>query len=481
MARRERPAWMRTTDILDLLRLAAPIAISRLSWMLMGLADAIVLGQVKGQEHELAFVLNSWLPLGVALGFGMGILLGVQVLTSELVGRGEEANSGRIFRRGMVFAIGLGIAITGAIYLTAEPLFRLLFIEINPNADMSAVMTPAVFAEETAHITRILSLSVLGFMISTVCSYYLEALRRPLIVTLTSYFGVAINVVIDLALVLGWWGMPQMGAEGVAWATVGSRWAITFALIGFALWLTPALKASPSAPKEESGRQISVGGGTAISNVAEWGGFNLTYSIAAFISIAANAIYGYSVQVMGFCFMFFMGIGTATSVRVAEYYGRADAQGVKDASRLGVAATFLLGTFLAILVFLAKDFLALLLVNKEASIDGVMLAPAIAALLIYAAFATTFDGLQATASMALRAQGMVWIPSAIHIASFFVLMIPLCYFLGITLERGAQGMMEAITVTLFIAALAQWAVLEWKAARPIPERAAEQLELSEET
>lgn len=481
MARRERPAWMRTTDILDLLRLAAPIAVSRLSWMLMGLADAIVLGQVKGQEHELAFVLNSWLPLGVALGLGMGILLGVQVLTSELVGRGEEANSGRIFRRGMVFAVGLGIAVMGVVYLSADTLFRLLFIEINPNAEMSAAMTPEVFAQETAHITRILSFSVLGFMISTVCSYYLEALRRPLIVTLTSYFGVAVNVVIDLALVLGWWGMPQMGAEGVAWATVGSRWAITFALIGFALWLTPALKPSETAPEDEAGRQISVGGGTAISNVAEWGGFNLTYSIAAFISIAANAIYGYSVQVMGFCFMFFMGIGTATSVRVAEYYGRADAQGVKDASRLGVAATFLLGAILAMVVFLSKDLLALLLVNKEASIDGVMLAPAIAALLIYAAFATTFDGLQATASMALRAQGMVWIPSAIHIASFFVLMIPLCYFLGITLERGAQGMMEAITITLLVAALAQWAVLEWKTARPIPERAAEQLELSEET
>jgi len=104
----DRPAWMRTSDILDLLRLSVPIAVSRLSWMLMGLTDAIVLGQVKGQEHELAFVLNSWLPLGISIGFGMGTLLGVQVLTSELVGRGNEAASGRIFRRGMMWALGLG-------------------------------------------------------------------------------------------------------------------------------------------------------------------------------------------------------------------------------------------------------------------------------------------------------------------------------------------------------------------------------------
>ncbi|MBO6687033.1 MAG: polysaccharide biosynthesis C-terminal domain-containing protein [Henriciella sp.] len=465
MTQRAWPAWARASEILDLLRLSGPIAISRLSWMLMGLTDAIVLGQVKGQEHELAFILNSWLPIGVTLGFGMGILLGVQVLTSELVGRGEEHLSGRIFRRGMGWAVLIGLGVTALVYFIAAPLFQLLFVEINPNENISASMTPEQFADETALITQILSLSLLGFMISTVCSYYLESLRRPLIVTITSYLGVGVNLVIDLALVLGWWGMPQMGGEGVAWATVGSRWAITFALIGFVIWLTPARTPSEPGPEDEAKRQITVGGGTAISNVAEWGGFNLTYTIAAFVSVAVNAVYGYSVQIMGFCFMFFLGIGTATSVRVAEHVGRGNMQGVKDASRLGVAATFVLGTFLALMIYAFKDGVALLLVNSEASIDGTLLAPAIAAMLIYAALATTFDGLQATASMALRAQGVVWLPSAIHIASFFALMIPLCYVMSVTMGRGVQGMMEAVTITLLVAGGLQWGLLEWKTAR----------------
>ncbi len=465
MTQRAWPAWARASEIIDLLRLSGPIAISRLSWMLMGLTDAIVLGQVKGQEHELAFILNSWLPIGVTLGFGMGILLGVQVLTSELVGRGEENLSGRIFRRGMGWAGLIGLAVTAIVYLVAAPLFDLLFVHINPNENISASMTPEQFSAETALITQILSLSLLGFMLSTVCSYYLESLRRPLIVTITSYLGVGVNLVIDLALVLGWWGMPQMGGEGVAWATVGSRWAITLALIGFVIWLTPALKPSEPGPDDEAKRQLTVGGGTAVSNVAEWGGFNLTYTIAAFVSVAVNAVYGYSVQVMGFCFMFFLGIGTATSVRVAESVGRGDMQGVKDASRLGVAATFVLGTLLAVLIYVFKDGVALLLVNSEASIDGTLLAPAIAAMLIYAALATTFDGLQATASMALRAQGIVWVPSAIHATSFFALMIPLCYVMAVSMGRGVQGMMEAVTITLLIAGSLQWGLLEWKTAR----------------
>lgn len=469
MAMRKWPAWLRAADIFDLLRLSVPIAVSRLAWMLMGLTDAIVLGQVSGQEHELAFVLNSWLPLGVSLGFSMGILLGVQVLTSEMVGRGESDKSGRIFRRGMKWAMGIGIALSGLVYLFSEHLLWLLFIVINPNAEstMGAGLDTATFVAETAHVTRILSLSILGFTVSTVCSYYLEALRRPLIVTITSYLGVGINLLIDLALVLGWWGMPQMGAEGVAWATTGSRWAITLALIGFVIWLTPALKASPREDEGEAKRQISVGTGTAISNVAEWGGFNLTYAIAAFISVAANAVYGYSAQIMGLVFMFFMGIASATSVRVAEHFGRRDMQAVKDASRLGVAATFLVGGVAALLIYTFRDHISLLLVSGEASIDGLRLAPAIAALLIFAALATVFDGLQVTASMALRAQGVVWLPSIIHIGSFFILMLPLCYYMGINLERGARGMMEAVLVALCVAGCAQWWLLEWKTAQPI--------------
>ena len=104
MFKRGLPAWMRASEIVDLLRLSGPIAVSRASVMMMALTDAIMLGQFA--HGELTFVLNSWLPMGVALGFSMGILLGVQVLTSELMGVGKEDQSGRIFRRGLIWSIG---------------------------------------------------------------------------------------------------------------------------------------------------------------------------------------------------------------------------------------------------------------------------------------------------------------------------------------------------------------------------------------
>lgn len=454
------PAWARASEIADLLRLSVPIAVSRMSMMLMSLTDAIVLGQVKGQEYELAFVLNSWLPIGVTLGLGMGLLLGVQVMTSELVGRGEEDQTGRVFRRGLKLAFCLGLAATALIYLVADPLFQAVFVHLNPNEEISQAMSREAFAAETAKVTRILALGLVAFMVSTMFGYYLEALRRPGMVMAMMYLGVVVNLVIDLALVLGWWGMPQMGAEGVAWATTGSRTAITLALLIVIMCLTPAFRSASQSPQGEARRQLYVGAGTAISNVAEWGGFNLTFTIATIAGAAIGTVYGYTIQIMGVCFMFFLGIGTAGSVRVAEAYGRSDLAAVRDASRLTVVASWILGAVLALLIFIFRDFIALGLVNAEARVDGIILAPAISALMIYSAMAVTFDGLQATCAMALRAQNVILVPTLIHIGSFFLLMIPLALLFSQGFGREAQGMMEAVLTALIVAGMLQWGLLE---------------------
>lgn len=465
------PAWARAKDIADLIRLSVPIAVSRMAMMLMGLTDAIVLGQYA--PEELAYVLSAWLPIGVSLGFGIGILLGVQVLTSEMLGTGREAGSGRVFRRGLSWAVVMGAVLTVALVPFADPFFHWVFVTIAPASDAAIrAATPEEVASATAAVTRILAFGLTGHMIAQACSYYLEALRRPLLVTITMYAGVVINIFANLALVAGWWGFPQMGAEGVAWATSGTRWLIALIMLAFVAALTPGFRRSPPSDAGEARRQLAVGSGTAISNIAEWGGFNVTFIIATWVSIAANAVYGYSVQVMGVCFMFYLGVATATSVRVAEAIGRGNQEEVRNAGRLGVVATLVMGVILGVLLVLFAGPISRLLVREDAIIGGVAIAPAIAALLWLAAAATVFDGLQATASFALRAQGMVWLPSAIHLGSFFAVMIPVCYWLAITLGRGATGVLEGAFVGVFVAGTAQVILLEWKTARPGMVRAA---------
>ncbi len=462
------PVWARPKDISDLLRLAGPIAVSRMAMMLMSVTDAIVLGQFA--PGELPFLLNSYLPHGIVMGFGIGILMGVQVLTAELAGSGKEQETGRIFRRGVIFAGMIGAFFAALIYFIAEGMFHAIFVDFAPVSPEKSDLAPATMASETASVTRILSFSVPAFMLAMACSNYLEGLRRPLIVTVASYVCVLMNVLLCLWFAGGYWGGYKLGAEGVAWATTGARITLMLILLVAVVRLTPALKRHGIAPAGEAWRQLKVGTGSAASNVAEWGGFNSTFVMASWISVAAGTLYGYATQLMGLCFMFYLGIAAATSVRVAEAVGRDDKAAVRDAGRLGVAATILVALALIVALICFNDALSRIFVNAKAMQDGVLLAPALAGLLIIAGVATLFDGLQATASFALRAQGVVWVPSVLHFASFFVVMLPACYYFAFVLARGARGMMEGALLGVFVAAVAQTALLEWYAARVGKER-----------
>lgn len=441
----------------DLVRLSVPIAVSRSSVMVMSLTDMIVLGRFR--PEELPHVLNAWLPIGVSLGFGIGILGGVQVLTSELAGRGREGESGRILRRGLWQGLWIGLLLSALVIPLAGPGFRAIGF------------APAI-AAGAAEVTRILAIGLFAHMLTSVAGFYLEALRRPGLAAGIMYAGVAINLVLDLCLVTGLWGFPAMGASGVAWATTGTRLFLIL-LFGLALILfTPALKPAPPGPDGEGRRQLAVGSGGAISNIAEWGGFNATYVIATLIGLATASAYGLTIQVLGISFMLFLGIGSATSVRVAEAHGRADAVACRHASRLGVAATLLMGTLIGVGVLLLREPISAAMVRADARVEGVDLRAALPLLLAMAALVIVFDGLQAVGAMALRAQGVVWMPALIHAGSYFAIMLPACYALGLMAGRGAHGMMEGVLVASVFAGLAQWAWLERKTAQRLERCAA---------
>jgi len=423
-AARQLPAWASPKEILDLTRLAVPVAMSRASFMLMGLTDAIVLAQ--HSPGQLPLVLNGWLPSGVTMGFGMGLMLGVSVLSAELSGSGKADETGRILRRGLWVGALYGVLATLLVFLIAEPLVRAFGFDdhlIGPITDT----------------TRILALGTVGHMLGMACSMYLEALRKPNLVTAVSMTAVVLNLVLDLLLV------PQYGAAGVAWATTGSRVFMMLCFLAIIAFVTPAYKPSPKGPVGEFIRQNKVGVGTGVANAAEWGAFNMTFVIATLVSIEAGTIYGLAVQMMGVIFMIYMGMGTATSVRVAERFGRKDATGVREASRLGVVASVVVGLVLAAMLVLVRDPLAVwLLSGPEAQAGGaddpVLLMPTLALMLAFAAFVTLFDGLQVVGAMGQRAQGVVWLPTIIHVGSYIFLMLPLCVWLAFGPDRVPGGM-----------------------------------------
>ncbi len=442
------PRYLNRRDVGDLARLAAPVALSRTSFMLMGLTDAVVLA--RHAPAELPHVLNAFLPVGVAMGFGLGLMTGVQVLTAELCGAGRELETGRIARRGVAVALAYGLVSAAVCILVAVPLLRWLGFD-------------ASFTAATARCTRILAYGLPAHMLFNAAASYLEAMRRPMVVTAIGIVAVAANLVLDVALV------PAHGAAGVAWATTLSRCGMALAALVVVARSTPALVWGGNPGPGEFGRQNGVGLGAGLANVAEWGSFNLTHVIATLSSIDAGALWGLTVQMMGSVFMIYVGLGSATSVRVAERFGRGDREGVADASRLGIVAALVVGTALGLAVWGASGQLAAVGLAAEGDGAGARLAPLLARLLAAAAAVTLFDGLQGVASMALRAREVVWPPTAIHVGSYALLMVPLCWWLalgsGPGRGHGVWGVLVGVAVASVLAGVLQAGLLEWHARR----------------
>ncbi len=443
------PVWAKPEQVFDLLRLAFPVALSRLSLPIMSVTDAVVLGRMA--QLEVPYITIAWLLLSIGMAAGMGVLQGVQVFTAELNATGHYKDTGRVFRRGMWVGGAIGLASMAMIIFGAKPLYGFLGLQ-------SDVIQGASSA------ASILAYGMIGHMLVFDATMYLEALRRPAWVTIVTYVGVAANLIFNLALVAGWWGFDPMGADGVAWATTGSRAVVAVLLIALVAMFTPGFKKSAPAPKDEFIRQNTVGIGGAIANMAEFATFNLTFVIATLASKLNGVLFSLAIQPIFFSFMLFVGIATATSVRVAENYGRKDFEGVRNASRLGVFATITAGVFVTALIYVLQTPLAVGMASSPEAAEyntiG-LLAPVIG----IAAFVVLFDGLQAVASTALRAQEVVWRPAAVHIGAYITVMLPLVYWLTLVKGLGAEGAMWGVAIGSLVVGIGQIILLEWKTAR----------------
>ena len=93
-----------------ILRLAWPIMLTSLNWTLMHIIDVAVVGHYG--TGELAALAASRTLTFIAIVMGFSGLSGVLVFASRADGGGRLAETGDIFRSGLVLGLILGLAVT---------------------------------------------------------------------------------------------------------------------------------------------------------------------------------------------------------------------------------------------------------------------------------------------------------------------------------------------------------------------------------
>lgn len=453
----KRPRGPIMTDLIELLRLAGPVILSRLGIMVMGLTDAIVVGHFSAQQ--LGFHAMAWAPSSIFVTMNVGLLVGVQVMTARAIGAGKRHETGAVLRRGLSYGLWLGLA---SMVLLA--LFGSLFLHslgLKDGLADGATVPLIVF-----------SLSLPVYALSVVLTFWLEGLARPGPGAVFMWLANLVNLAANLLLVPGTFGLPALGATGGAWSTFIARTALMLALAIYVLRMKEARalgvfdKPARDRPAEIEQRKIGYGAGASnFFEVSAFAGMNL---VCGWISAIAVAAYTVVLNVSAIIFMIPLGMATATAVQVGRAYGARDPEGMKRAGWIAFAVIGAVGVLSGLILYPTRHWVALAYTTDPAALR--MILPA----LVLACFFLAPDAVQVVAAQALRARGEVWVPTVTHLISYALVMGPLAWFLAIPRGMGLNGVLISIIVTSFLAAaflLTRFRMLDWRDRKLAEERA----------
>lgn len=435
-------------ELRALVRLALPVSLSRAGLLLMTTIDTVMVGWAG--PDQLAYLAIGLSPFVLLMLMGVATLTGTVVLVAQAHGAGELREAGRIWQHALLQALVLG-GLSILVLSRTELLFRL------------TGQTPAITAggAEVAFWLGLGMPGMLGFLATTL---YLEALGRARPGVVVMLAGNLANIPLNQVLINGLLGLPAMGAAGAAFATSLVRWAMLAALAGYVL-LAPSLRATgvrapPRWSRAIQMRLLRLGMPFAISQGLETSAFQSVTLICGWLGPTALAAFQIALNVTALIYMATVGLATATAVRVGRSIGGGDTSTARLAAWLG------LGVLLAVMLTLAPLLLAYAPAIARLYTQDAAVAELTIRCLALVAVIIIFDGGQGVLTGALRGAADVWRPMQIHVASFWLILLPASWLLAFPLRQGVIGLFGGILLGVGAAAcllLARLIRLPWEA------------------
>jgi MATE family multidrug resistance protein len=423
-------------EIRPTLSLALPIMAGMVSQMLMGLADTVMVGHVGVVPLAAASFVNAVAHL--PLVFGLGLLSAIAVLTSQAYGARNPEEAGELLRYGLILSIATGLMAMLVVFALHPFLHRL--------------GQPPEVASAAGTYLLLFGVSLFPALVAHGCKQFAEALKHPWAPTFVMLGGVLLNVFLNWILIFGNWGAPAMGLEGAGWATVIARLVMVLVLISYVL-RAPSLRIFQPARWraalhwERFRKLLKLGWPVAGQHFFEVSAFAFAAIMMGWISADAIAAHQIAITCAALSFMFVLGLGAATCIRVGHACGAGQFVRMRriGGGAIGLSAG-IMATFGAIFMIFGKP-IAGLFISSPTVVDLT------AQLLIVAAVFQIADGVQVTSLSAARGLADVRVPALIAVLAYWVLAIPLGSLLAFRAGWGATGIWAGLAIGLGAAAI----------------------------
>ena len=410
----------------ELFIFALPIIFGQVGMMLIGTGDMII-----ASMHSTDTLAAIGLAVAIAnpiLMIAIGLLYGISPLLAQKRGMGENIDN----YLPSVFVLSILISLVFIV-------ITLLSVFLVPILDYGEKLNAIII--EYLIIT---SFSIIGIAVYQGLREYLQAMEKTFLANLIALLGVVVNLYFNYAFVFGKWGMPDLGVAGLAWASLSVRIFMAGALI------IVVMKNHKFIGKIDWGfckEVLKLSTPIALAVFFEVMAFcSVTLFVGRFgpVQTAANNL---ALTLGSLTFMVPLSISSAVGVKVGHAYGEKNFSNVKTFIFVSLLISQAFMLFSAVMYFTMPEFLlGLFTQDTEVLIWGVQL-------LFLVGLFQFFDGAQITIAGILRGLSVTRASSVAVFIGYWIIGIPLGYYLAFVLKMESKGMWIGLAISLGVVAI----------------------------
>jgi MATE family multidrug resistance protein len=200
--------WGRPSGGREVLRVAAPLVVSSLSWTIMTFVDRMMLNWLSGTAMAAVFSASiAWFAI---LALPLGICSYTNTFVAQYDGARQRERVGSVIWQANWIAIALG-----TLFLVALPLAPSIFALADHSAE---------FTRYEVQYFQIMCACAPAMLIAQSSASFYSGRGQTWVLMIIDTFAALLNLVLDYCWIFGYYGFPEWGVAGAAWATVVATW-----------------------------------------------------------------------------------------------------------------------------------------------------------------------------------------------------------------------------------------------------------------
>ncbi len=413
-----------------------PILVTQVAFYLISFFDTVMAGRYGSADLAGVGVGASlWAPVYTGL---TGILLAVAPLVSQAMGAKREREVKRIVMQALYVAVVI-IGLTVVIGLIA----------VNPILERMELSAEA--REVARNYLVMLALGIVPMFVFFVLRTLVDSLGKSNITMVLLLISLPINVLFNYLFIFGSFGFPELGGVGAGVATAITYWILCLAIIavvfkGELFQRLGILRRFYRPDMKRINELILLGAPIGLAIFSEVSIFSaVTLLLGAYGDVIIGA-YQAAINFASFVYMIPLSAASALTITVGFEVG---AKRIKDAVQyvvIGLTMCVAVSLFSGILLYLKNEELAALYSRDPQVIE------AAAHFMILAIFFQLSDAVAAPTQGALRGFKDVNVTFLLTIAAYWVIGLPLGFYLERYTTLGPDGYWWGLIIGLAVGA-----------------------------